>query len=106
MQAYKNLQPANFVFNEDLQKYVVTIEADIIGFSGTQYFGVIKVLRKENTTAPWRNVLFQYEIDNSGNLLLYFDEQFTGRVALITDRETSNTNSILGGLEDYGDAEY
>ena len=105
MQAYKNLQPANFVFNENLQKYVVTIEADIIGFSGTQYFGVIKVLRKENATAPWRNVLFQYEVDNSGNLLLYFDEQFTGRVSLITDRETSNANSILGGLEDYGDAD-
>lgn len=105
MQAYKNLQPANFVFNDDLQKYVVTIEADAIGFDGTQYFGVLKVLRKENATAPWRNVLFQYEIDNSGNLLLYFDEQFTGRVTLITDRETSNTNSILGGLED-GNADY
>ena len=100
MQAYKNIQPANFIFNEDLQKYVVTLEADTIGFSGTQYFGVIKVLRKENAAAPWRNVLFQYEVDNSGNLLLYFDEQFTGRVAMITDRETSNTNSILGGLED------
>lgn len=100
MQAYKNIQPANFIFNEDLQKYVVTLEADAIGFSGTQYFGVLKVLRKENAAAPWRNVLFQYEVDNLGNLLLYFDEQFTGRVAMITDRETSNTNSILGGLED------
>lgn len=105
MQAYKNLQPANFVFDRTLQKYVVTIDADLIGFNGTQYFGVIKVLRKENATAPWRNVLFQYEIDNSGNLKLYFDEEFTGRVALITDAQTNNTNSILGGL-DYGDADY
>lgn len=105
MQAYKNLQPANFVFNEDLQKYVVTIEADAIGFGGTQYFGVVKVLRKANATAPWRSVLFQYEIDNSGNLILYFDEEFTGRVTMITDRETSNTNSILGGLDD-GNADY
>lgn len=105
MQAYRNLQPANFVFNEDLKKYIVTIEADLIGFNSTQYFGVIKVLRKADAASPWRNVLFQYEIDNSGNLKLYFDEQFTGRLALITDAQTNNTNSILGGL-DYGDSDY
>ena len=105
MQAYRNLQPANFVYNDDLKKYIVTIEADLIGFNGTQYFGVIKVLRKKDAASPWRNVLFQYEIDNSGNLLLYFDEQFTGRLALITDVQSSNTNSILGGFED-GNADY
>lgn len=100
MQAYKTIQPANFIFNEDLQKYVVTILADSIGFGGTQYFSVLKVLRKEDSSSPWRNVLFQYEINNSGDLLLYFDEQFTGRVALITDRETTTTNSlVLGGME-------
>lgn len=105
MQAFKNLQPTHFIYDETLGKYVVTIEADAIGFGGTQYFGVVKVLRKESASAPWRSVLFQYEIDNSGNLLLYFDEQFTGRVTMITDSETTNTNSILGGL-DYGDADY
>lgn len=105
MQAAKNIKPENFIFNEDLQKYVVTLDAGTIGFNGTQYFGVVKVLRKANATAPWRSVLFQYEIDNSGNLILYFDEEFTGRVTMITDRETSNTNSILGGLDD-GNADY
>lgn len=99
MQAYKSIKPVNFIFNETLQKYVVTILADSIGFSGTQYFSVLKVLRKEDETSPWRNVLFQYEINNDGDLLLYFDEQFTGRVALITDRETTTNNLILGGIQ-------
>ena len=105
MQAAKNIKPENFIFNEDLQKYVVTLDAGTIGFNGTQYFGVIKVLRKESATAPWRSVLFQYEVDTSGNLLLYFDEQFTGRVTMITDVQSNNSNSILGGIND-GNADY
>lgn len=103
MQAFKTIQPANFVYNETLQKYVVTILADAIGFDGTQFYSVHKVVRKESSTDPWRNVIFQYEINSSGDLLLYFDEQFTGRVALITDRETTNALS-LGGINN-GDAD-
>lgn len=83
MQYSKILQPANFVLQSD-GKYKVTINAGLIEFN-TDYFSIIKVVRKENANAPWRNVIFQYEIDDDGNLYLYFDEAFTGCVAMITD---------------------
>lgn len=81
----KLLYPSYFVWNETKQKYIVTIEADAIGFDSTQHFGVVKVLRKNDADSPWRNVVFQYEIDNSGNLLLYFDVIFTGKVTVLKD---------------------
>lgn len=81
----KVLYPSYFVWNETKQKYIVTIEADAIGFNSSQYFGVVKVLRKDDSDSPWRNVIFQYEIDNSGNLYLYFDTTFTGKVTVLKD---------------------
>lgn len=86
VQFAKILQPSHFVWNEDIKKYVVLIQASAItGFNNTQHYSVIKVLRKADNASPWRNVLFQYEIDNNGNLYLYFDESFTGKLSLITD---------------------
>lgn len=34
----KVLYPSYFVWNETKQKYIVTIEADAIGFNRSQYF--------------------------------------------------------------------
>lgn len=80
-----NLLPSMFVWNETLQKYVVTISADTMGFDASQYITVIKVLRKENATAPWKNIIVAYDIDTSGNLILYFDVVFTARLNVIKD---------------------
>ena len=81
----KTIYPYNFVQDETTKKFVVSISAASLDFSASPYFSVIKVLRKEDNNAPWRNVIFQYEIDNAGDLKLIFDEQFTGRVSVITD---------------------
>ena len=79
------LYPNSFIWNETLQKYIVTVSAETMGFSGNNYITAIKVMRKENATAPWRNVIFQYEVDTSGNILLYFDVVFTGRIKVVLD---------------------
>ena len=42
MRFTKVLQPSMFIFDEDLQKYVVDISAETIGF-GSIYYGVCRL---------------------------------------------------------------
>jgi len=84
MKFSKVLYPNMFILDETTGKYVVTITAETIGF-GTQHLGIVKVQRKESNTDNWKPVLYYYEVDTSGNVYLYFDIIFTGKVSFITD---------------------
>lgn len=87
MKYAKVLYPNMFIYDETINKYVVTITAEMLGFSNSQHFGVVKVQRKESDEGNWKQVLFYYEVDTSGNAYLYFDFAFTGKVSFSTDVE-------------------
>lgn len=72
-----------FQLDATLGCYVATFTADTIGFDGTRNFNVCKFLK--NVSGTYHNVILSYEINTSGDLMIYADEAMTGRLVLETD---------------------
>lgn len=77
------LSTNDFQPDTDSGKYIATILAADIGFSGTRFFRVCKLLK--NVSGTYKNVVLSYEINSSGDLMIYSDEPLTGRLLLETD---------------------
>lgn len=73
----------NFMPSEESGLYKATFLADDIGFSGSRNFRVCKFLR--NVSGVYKNVLLSYEINLSGDLIIYSNETMAGRLVLETD---------------------
>ena len=77
------LSTNDFLPDAESGKYVATILAADIGFSGTRFFRVCKLLKSVSGT--YKNVILSYEINSSGDLMIYSDEPIGGRLLLETD---------------------
>lgn len=64
-------------------KYIATVLAADIGFSGTKFYRVCKFLK--NVSGTYKNVILSYEISSSGDLMIYSDVPIGGRLLLETD---------------------
>lgn len=64
-------------------KYKATILAATLGFSGSRLFRISKLLK--NDSGVYKNIILSYEINSNGDLIIYSDEIFTGRLIAETD---------------------
>lgn len=73
----------NFIQANPDEKYIATFSAATLGFSGVKTYRLAKCLK--SIDSGYQNVLLSYEINSSGDLLIYSDEPFSGRLIAITD---------------------
>ena len=70
-----------FVWNEELGKYTVTYLFADMGFE-TKTYRVARIQRRDDNMS-YRNIVLAYEITSDGDLIIYSDEAFTGKIKLI-----------------------
>lgn len=77
------LSTNDFILDATTGKYTCTILADDIGLNGSRFYHIAKLLK--NVTGTYHNVILAYEINSSGDLIIYSDEAFSGRLILAAD---------------------
>lgn len=76
--------PNNFIWDETSQKYKVSFPASTFdGYFNSDYDTyVVKCLRMDGD--KYREIILYYEVTETGDLTLFFDETFIARVAIST----------------------
>ena len=64
-------------------KFKMTLFADTLCLGGGMDIRLSKLWR--NTGGKFENVIAAYEVDTSGNMYIYSDEPFNGRLVVTTD---------------------
>lgn len=78
------ITPNNFIWNEALGKWTVTFTADLLSnyFTADYDLYVVKCMRVDGL--DYRPVLLYWEVTETGDLTLFFDETFVARIAIAT----------------------
>lgn len=81
-QLIEYIVPNNFVWNESIQKYVVTFTREtLVAYFDSDYDTfVVKCLRMDGER--YRTIILYYEVTETGDLRLFFDETFIARIAI------------------------
>lgn len=79
--------PNNFIWDETIQKYKVTITASTLAEYFTSDYDsiVLKCMRVDGLN--YRPVLLYWEVTETGDLTLFFDETFIARISVSTTFE-------------------